>query len=333
MSATVTVALPDYAEDGSRLEPARFSFPAARTEGRAADTLPDYAMPLFDSIGANEYIVTVAHDVCDFISAVDTPAVWELNIWYHTLNCGMRTRISGETDFPCIYGERIGLGRIYVKVDDDQDLTFDNWIQGVKQGRSYCGDGRSHILDFKANDIGVGEAGSGGAVSRLDLDSPGSVTVTCDVSALLAEQPTAATRAIRDSRLDQKPYWHVERARVGDTRRVPVELIVNGHAVVRREIDADGSVSSLAFDVEIEHSSWVAVRIFPTVHTNPVFVHVGGRPIRASRRSARWCRDAVEVCWNAKQERIRESERPEARRAYDQARETYERILAESVAD
>ena len=40
---------------------------------------------------------------------------WEMNIWYHTLNCGFTTRISGETDFPCIYGERVGLGRAYVK--------------------------------------------------------------------------------------------------------------------------------------------------------------------------------------------------------------------------
>ena len=39
-------------------------------------------------------------DTVDFISAGDTPYVWELNIWYHTLNAGFRTRISGETDFP-----------------------------------------------------------------------------------------------------------------------------------------------------------------------------------------------------------------------------------------
>ncbi len=58
-----------------------------------------FAMPPFDGIGANEYIVAAPNDVCDFISAVDTPAVWELNIWYHVLNCGLRTRISGETDF------------------------------------------------------------------------------------------------------------------------------------------------------------------------------------------------------------------------------------------
>src|SRR5207248_3937788 len=85
--------------------------------GRAADTLPDYAMPLFDGIGANECVVDAVHGVCDFISSVDTPAVWELNCWYHTLNCGMTTRISGETDFPCIYGDKVGLGGIYVKLD------------------------------------------------------------------------------------------------------------------------------------------------------------------------------------------------------------------------
>ena len=44
-------------------------------------------MPGFDGIGANEYIVDVTYpNTVDFISAVDTPYAWELNIWYHTLN-------------------------------------------------------------------------------------------------------------------------------------------------------------------------------------------------------------------------------------------------------
>ncbi len=88
--------------------------------------LPDscrLCMPPFDGIGANEFVVDTVHGVCDFISAVDTPAVWELNIWYHTLNCGMTTRISGETDFPCIYGERVGLGRGYVKLGAAEQQT------------------------------------------------------------------------------------------------------------------------------------------------------------------------------------------------------------------
>ncbi|HVS18188.1 MAG TPA: CehA/McbA family metallohydrolase, partial [Planctomycetota bacterium] len=73
--------------------------------------LPNYLMPGFDSIGANEYIVDVAHDAVDFLGVCNTPILSELNIWYHTLNCGFRTRIAGETDFPCIFGERVGMGR------------------------------------------------------------------------------------------------------------------------------------------------------------------------------------------------------------------------------
>ncbi|HEV3486342.1 MAG TPA: CehA/McbA family metallohydrolase, partial [Vicinamibacterales bacterium] len=76
--------------------------------------LPNFEIPPFDGIGANEFIVDVAHDVVDFISTADTPYVHELNIWYHTLNCGYRTRVSGETDFPCITDERVGGGRSYV---------------------------------------------------------------------------------------------------------------------------------------------------------------------------------------------------------------------------
>ena len=334
------LGLPDYAPDGSRMSnPDQFGQSSSRagrpdlSRGRAADTLPDYAMPAFDSIGANEYIVTATHDACDFISSVDTPAIWELNIWYHTLNCGITTRISGETDFPCIYGERVGLGRIYVKIDEDQPLTYESWIQGVKDGRSYCGDGLSHLLNFQVNDVAVGEPGSNNAISQLDLDEPGTVTVRVDAAALLAETPTEETERIRNRRLDAKPYWHIERCRIDDSRKVPLELIVNGEVAATRELLANGAISELEFEVDIDQSSWIAVRILPSAHTNPIFVHVGGKPIRANRRSAEWCREAVDVCWNSKQGRFRETEKQAAKDAYDHARAFYDRIIAESPAD
>ena len=88
-------------------------------------------MPPFDGIGANEFIVDVTHDAVDFISACDTPFVHELNIWYHTLNCGYRTRISGETDFPCITDERVGAGRSYVQIAGA--LSYDAWCEGVQE--------------------------------------------------------------------------------------------------------------------------------------------------------------------------------------------------------
>ncbi len=337
--------LPDYLPNGQRAF-VNFRRLPAGWNGRAADKLPDYAMPRFDGIGANEYIVTVAHDVCDFISSVDTPAIWELNIWYHTLNCGFRTRISGETDFPCIYGDKVGLGRVYVKIPPGQPLDYDTWVFGVRDGRSYCGDGRSHIFDLKVEPgpdfaqretVALGEPGSGGKISQLDLPRPGNVKVTFDVAALLAEKPTPETERIRNSRLDVKPYWHIERCRIGQTRKVPVEVVVNGQAVARREIVADGSTQSLTFEIPIQRSSWLAVRILPSVHTNPIFIEVAGKPIRASRRSAQWCRRAVDVCWNSKKDNIlRLGDRQQfeaARDAYQKAREIYDKIIAECDVD
>ncbi|MGQ0637470.1 MAG: CehA/McbA family metallohydrolase [Planctomycetaceae bacterium] len=329
--------LPDIMSDGSR-QFAKLVVVApsvsAEWSGRAADKLPDYAMPKFDGIGANEFIVTTASGACDFISAVDTPPIWELNVWYHTLNCGMTTRISGETDFPCIYGDKVGLGRIYVKLGENEPLEYDNWVRGVKTGRSYCGDGLSHVLDFKVNNVAVGEPGTGGKISTLSLDKPGKVKVMFDASAFLASaKPTPETEAIRKRRLDTKPYWHLERARIGDTRNVPVEIIVNGQPVAKKEIAADGSLQSLSFDVDIPYSSWVAVRILPSLHTNPVWVEVAGKPVRASRKSAEWCVQAVDVCWNSKMPSIREAERQAAKAAYDKAKEVYMATLREAVAE
>ena len=287
-------------------------------------TLPNFEMPRFDGIGANEYIVDVVHDVCDFISAVDTPIIWELSPWYHTLNCGYRCRISGETDFPCIYDEKVGLGRSYVKLDE---LDFDSWVDGIKAGRSYVSDGLSHLYEFQVNGHGVGEADPAGKVSQVNVESGESLTISVNAAAFLEETPR---EDIRGRRLDQKPYWHVERARVDDTRMVPVELIINGESIEQQAIIADGSVAELKFKYEPKQSSWIAVRIFASSHTNPIFVEVNNKPIRASKRSAQWCLDAVDVCWNAKKGQIRESEQQAARAAYDVAREAYARILAES---
>ena len=282
--------------------------------------LPNYLVPAFDGIGANEFIVDVTHDAVDFISAVDTPYVWELNIWYHTLNCGYRTRISGETDFPCIYGERVGLGRIYCKLDGQ--LDFDEYCTSIAAGRSYVGDGRSHLIDFAIDDaeVGVGK-------SERALASPGKVRVTAKVAALLPKKPNPG---IKRRPYPQKPYWHVERARIGLTRKVPVEVVVNGVVVATQEIVADGTLRDVAFDVTIDRSSWVALRILPTSHTNPVFVLVDGRPIRASRASADWCLKSVDRCWQSKLGRTRKRERDAAHKAYEHARAAYRRIRDES---
>jgi hypothetical protein len=290
-------------------------------------------VPAFDGIGANEYIVDVTHDACDFISAADTPFVWEMNIWYHTLNCGFTTRISGETDFPCISGERVGVGRVYVKMPVNKPLDYDGWVEGLRDGRSYCCDGRTHLFNFEINGLGVGEPGDGGRKSRLAVDGGQSVKIKCKVAGLLHEQPTRLTIHDQGAYWGKQPAWHIERARVEGTRQIPVELIVNGYAVDKQLIEADGRVKEVEFAYMPERSSWIALRVYPAAHTNPIFVEVDGKPIRASKRSAQWCVDAVERCWRSKSPKIRENERQAAREAYDHAKAVYSLIRNEAFDD
>jgi hypothetical protein len=299
--------------------------------------MPTYELPPFDGIGANEYIVDVTHEVpgpdgklvpaVDFISTVDTPYTYELNIWYHTLNAGYRTRISGETDFPCIYGERVGLGRSYVKVDGR--LDYDAWCEGIRQGRNYVSDGRSHLLNFRLNGQAMGENGS-----ELRIEKPGTLRATFRAAAFLNEKPD---KSLQNRPIEQKPYWDIERARLGDKREVPVELLVNGQSVAKKTIVADGETRELEFDVPIERSSWVALRILPSSHTNPIFVLVDGKPIRASRRSVEWCLKAVDKCWAEKERFLKKSpidgEVEQGRADYAHAREAYKKLLAECEVD
>ena len=290
-----------------------------------SDVLPNYEMPKFDGIGANEYIVAVTQNLVDFISAVDTPPTWELNIWYHTLNAGYRTRIGGETDFPCVTDQKVGHGRSYVKIDGK--LSFAEWTAGLKKGRAYVSDGKSHIIDFTANGVELGTK-----TSELNLEKPSAVKITAKVAARLDENASGKfNKLVYDQSIwQQKPFWDLERARIENTREVLVELVVNGEAVAAKKITAEGSLQDLSFDAEIFKSSWIALRILPSSHTNPIFVIVGGKPIRASKKSAEWCLQAVDQCWSQKSAKIAAAEKAEAAKIYGAAKVEYRKIIAES---
>src|SRR4051812_43905643 len=126
--------------------------------------------------------------------------------------------------------------------------------------------------------------------------------------------------------LDSQPYWNIERSRIAKGRKVRVELIVNGNAVDTTEIIADGAWKNINFQYSIKQSSWIALRIFPSAHTNAVFVLVNNKPIHV-QKSAEWCRDALDQCWKMKQKNIRAEEHSAAKALYNNARKIYEGIL------
>lgn len=274
------------------------------------DGLPTYQVPAYDGIGANEFIMQVTHELpgpdgrlvpaVDFISTMNSERRAEWNMWYHVLNCGFRVRASGETDFPCMSGDRVGIGRVYVELDGPVD--FDRWVDGLQAGRSYVSDGSVHLMELAAQSAGRrAELGIQG--SELALDQPGEIELTLQTA---ARKPGAV--------------------------QFPIEVVVNGFPVSKREIPGDGQVQPMRFTVKVERSSWIAVRSGLSAHTNPIFVVVGGKPIRVSRQSADWCLRGVEECWKQKQPSYHRDEQEQARRDYDHAREVYRRIAAESPA-
>ncbi|HEX4850129.1 MAG TPA: CehA/McbA family metallohydrolase [Puia sp.] len=273
-------------------------------------------------LGANEYIVAVTQNLVDFISTMDTPPTWELNIWYHTLNCGFRTRISGETDFPCMSDEEVAHGRSYVKLDSG--LNFNDWTEGLKLGRTYVSEGKSHIMDFKVNNVEVGTKNS-----ELMISESAEVTITAKVAAMLNEKIDSTVKPlnVHENIWAQMPFWTLDRARVGYSRNVMVELVVNGIAIDKKMILADGNVQDIRFQTKIDKSSWVALRILPSSHTNPIFVIINNKPIRANKKSAEWCLNAVDVCWNHKENKISEKEKAVARKDYDIAKKVYQQII------
>jgi hypothetical protein len=295
---------------------------------RADDQLPNHAIPELNSVGAQELFVTAAHGAADFISAMDTDRIREWNAWYHLMNAGLPIKASGETDFPCMSGTRVGQGRSYVQLGKQDRVAYPQWCRAIARGRSYVSDGYAHAFGFGVNGRTSGDT--------VQLAAPGRVTVTARV-AFSPETPL------------EPAYGGVipvgGRRHVGDTvimrdtlsldpvfqrgRRL-VEVVVNGRVAASREVPADGREHAIELSVPIERSSWVAVRQFPQLHTNPVDVLVGGKPIRASRESAEWALGCVDQLWRVRARQIAPAERAAAEKAYEEARAKYRRIAAES---
>ena len=297
---------------------------------RVADQLPNLAVPEMNGAGAMEIFVSVPEGVCDFISAMDTARVSEWNTWYHLLNCGYPLKISGETDFPCMSSRRVGQGRVYAQLGDIDRLEFTDWCDAVAEGRSYVSDGFAHALEFEVG-------GKRPGPEPVNLAQGGKVKVHAKVAfapripkavAYGQIEPAGGNRWVGDTvnlHAPRNDEWVV-----GGSRKV--EIVAGGKVVAETEVPADGLPHDLEFEVEVKESTWIALRHFPQLHTNPVTVLVSDEPIRISKSSARWCAEAVKLLWRNRHHVIAEGEREAAKASYDRAIQEYERIASESPA-
>ncbi len=295
----------------------------------AAEELPNYAIPEMNGVGAMEICVSTVAGVCDFISAMDTQRIQEWNTWYHLLNCGFPLKVSGETDFPCMSSRRVGKGRVYVYLGQGAELDFGRWCEGLAEGRSYVSDGYAHLPTFTVEGVSMGQG-------EVRLDSRGRVKIAAQV-AFAPRTPEGVAYGTQSSEqgravVGDTVILHNERSEnwVDGGQRL-VEIIVNGEVVATETVPADGNLHSIEKAVEIERSSWVAVRHFPQLHSNPIAVMVADQPIRASEKSARWCIEMTELLWKNREQRIAEGEREDARQAFEHALGVLEKIRVESI--
>ena len=313
----------DADKDGSLTERELFE-----SINQAADELPNLAVPEMNGAGAMEICVSTAEGVCDFISAMDTARIPEWNTWYHIMNSGFPLKLSGETDFPCMSSRRVGQGRVYVQLGDVEQVDYRKWCNGVAKGRSYVSDGFAHAVDFKVNEMAPG-------FGNVDLPKAGKVTIKAKVSfapeipravAYGMLNPSAGRRMVGDT-----INLHAPRATQmvkGGVRKV--EIVMNGQVIAHQSVPADGEIHELSFEVPVEQSSWIALRQFPQLHTNPVDVTINKAPIRASKQSARWCAESIKLLWKNRHTRIKEEERTAAHESYQRAIKIYEQIERES---
>ncbi|MEM1070443.1 MAG: CehA/McbA family metallohydrolase [Planctomycetota bacterium] len=296
----------------------------------ASEQLPNYAIPEMNGVGAMEICVSTVAGVCDFISAMDTRRIQEWNTWYHLLNCGFPLKVSGETDFPCMSSRRVGKGRVYVHLGIDAELNFDRWCEALAEGRSYVSDGYAHLPVFSVNGQSMG--------NEVHLDEAGTVSLVA-VVAFAPKTPEAVAYGTQTSEggravVGDTVVLHRDRSErwIDGGERI-VQIIVNGKVAASKTVPADGKIHLIKEEIAIDRSSWVAIRQFPQLHSNPINVTVDRQPIRASARSARWCIEMTELLWKNRGKGIAAEEREKARQAFDHALDVLSQIREESIAD
>jgi cysteine-rich repeat protein len=240
-----------------------------------------------------EVVVNAARGRLDFLSMERVPAgqgpvdAGTFRLWKALQNAGFRVAIAGGSDWGCltrVFGDDTPRTDVIV----DGSLTYENWLTGIRAGRTAAASGAGNRLNLRVEGRRLGE--------ELLLSASQDVTVTLET-----QGPAAAD----------------------------IDVLVNGEVVRRVPVAAGFQVVQV--QVPILKSAWIAARS-PRVQTSPVYVLVGGQPIRAS---------ADDVCylWRSVEDleglvtsgRLRLTDsRDEALRAYGEAVTELQRRFVES---
>jgi hypothetical protein len=215
-----------------------------------------------------------------------------VELWYKLLNAGIRLGISAGTDSFTNVADHYTLGGHRVYARLNEPLTYARWIAAFKRGRTFATNGP--MIWLKVNGAEPGD--------ELKLaDAPQQVFV--DVKVEANEPPEK------------------------------IELIVNGRVI-----------SPVPRMLRLERSAWIAARatgpwnrmvINDTslfAHTSPVYVTLGGKPIR-SAADARYWQEWITQLMARTQDKgqfSKEEHKNEVLKLFAEGRAVYERMEREA---
>jgi TolB protein len=237
---------------------------AARAEGRDAlvgyvhpfDTIPDPAnraealtdeLPVDAALGGVDYMEIVGYSDHRSTAAV----------WYRLLNCGFRIPAGAGTDamanFASLRGP-VGLNRVFVHTG--QPLWHGAWLDSIRAGRTFATNGPLVTLTIENHDIG----------DEIRIPSPTTLHVHATLASIV-------------------PVDHFE-------------LVGPAGVAASATLSGDRTTATADWSVPVTTSGWYTVRAYadsasdlimdryPFATTSPIYVTVGGQPVRSAADAA-----------------------------------------------
>ena len=179
---------------------------------------------------------------------------YNLQTWYALLNCGFRLRPTASTGNG-VHPVPLGFSRVYVQCPDG--FSYDAWMKGLGEGRSFVTTGPMLLAKVPTLNVNPGR----GAKPTLRVTGEA-----------FSEQRLASLEILLNGDVVQ--------------RLTPAN-----------QPQPNGSfTSAFTADVEFTGSSWIAVRCFEDrpggrfrfAHTAPWWFEIEGRPLRPKREHVDW---------------------------------------------
>ena len=231
-----------------------------------------------------------------FVEDVPIPAA---RTYYRFLNTGFRLPALGGTD-KMLNSQVVGAVRTYVKVDGEFD--YENWIEGIRAGRTFVSTGP--MLMFTVNGKGAGET--------ISAKKGEVVSIHADVNSF---HPIERIEIIMGGKIV------ANKENTSGSRRLSfdTELTIEGSSWLAARVYSSKVLPSQTWD-------FLGAFGMPVLaHTSPVYIEVDGQPITSPTDAAilaEWCEKAIE--WARTKANVQtEAQRQEMITLFEKAKAIY----------